>query len=94
MIRKALGVCDTRSKIDYLRCSFRDDTTHKVIRQIETKLCNNIDSSEIALPGYDFIRRDRNRWGGGVAIYWRSSLRAHALDPLPNFAANIECCVI
>ena len=79
--RKALGVCDTHSKIDYLRCSVRDDTDPDVICLTETKLSDKINSSEIALPGYNVIRHDRNRLGGDVAIYWRSSLRAHALDP-------------
>ena len=92
--RKALGVCDTHSKIDYLHCFVRDDTAPDVICLTETKLSDTIDSSEIALPGYDVIRRDKNRQGGGIAIYWHSSLRAHVLDPLSNFAANIECCVI
>ena len=82
------------SKIDYLRCSVRVNTAPDVIYQTETKLSNKIDSSEIALPSYDVIRRDRNRWGGSVAIYWRSSLRAHVLELLSNSAANIECYVI
>ena len=60
----------------------------------ETKLSDKISTAEISLPGYDVVRRDRNRRGGGIAIYWRSSLSAYELHPLPASAANIECCVI
>ena len=87
-IRKALEVCDTHSKIDYLHCSVRDTTAQDVICQTKTKL-----SDQITLPDYDVIRRDRNRRGGDVAIYGRSPLRARALDPLPNSVVKIECCV-
>ena len=45
----------------YLRCSVHDDTASDVICLTETKLSDKIDSSEIALPGYDVIRHDRNR---------------------------------
>ena len=38
----------------------------------ETHLCTNIDDSEIMIPGYTLMRRDRNRYGGGVAVYQRA----------------------
>ena len=59
----------THSKIDYRRCSVRDDTAPYVICLTETKLFDKSDSSEIAPPGHDAIRRERNRRGGSVAIY-------------------------
>ena len=40
----------------------------------ETHLCTIIDDSEIRIPGYTLIRRDRNRSGGGVAMYIRNNL--------------------
>ena len=39
----------------------------------ETKLDESIKSSELHLPGYEFIRRDRSRNGGGVGFYIKSS---------------------
>ena len=39
----------------------------------ETKLDESINSSELHISGYEFIRRDRNRNGGGVGFYIKSS---------------------
>ena len=38
----------------------------------ETGLDRSILDSEVQIPGYDIIRSDRNRYGGGVAIYIRT----------------------
>ncbi|CAH3195881.1 unnamed protein product, partial [Porites evermanni] len=35
----------------------------------ETRLDNTIPDSQIDIEGYDILRRDRNRNGGGVAFY-------------------------
>jgi exonuclease III len=35
----------------------------------ETWLDNSISSAEVEICGYEIVRRDRNRNGGGVAIY-------------------------
>ena len=40
----------------------------------ETRLDNTINDNIIKIPGYDIIRRDRDRNGGGVAIYIRSTI--------------------
>ena len=40
----------------------------------ETRLNKTIKNSEIGLQGYDLTRRDRNRNGGGVAIYVRNNI--------------------
>ena len=37
----------------------------------ETKIDNYVTDSEIEIPGYNVIRRDRNRFGGGVVVYIR-----------------------
>ena len=39
----------------------------------EIKLYESIKSSELHILGYEFIRRDRNRHGGGVGFYIKSS---------------------
>jgi hypothetical protein len=39
----------------------------------ETRLDSNISDSMIDLHGYDIVRKDRSRNGGGVCIYLRSS---------------------
>ena len=40
----------------------------------ETRLDESINDSQVKLPGYEIIRRDRNRMGGGVASYIRSCI--------------------
>ena len=40
----------------------------------ETKLDESIKSSELHIPGYEFIRRDRSRNGGGVVFFLLSLL--------------------
>mgnify|MGYP002804100580 CR=1 FL=1 len=37
----------------------------------ETRLNNSLDINTVGIPGYDILRRDRDRNGGGVAIYVR-----------------------
>jgi exonuclease III len=40
----------------------------------ETRLNDLIDTNTVSIPGYGILRRDRNRYGGGVAIYIRDNL--------------------
>ena len=40
----------------------------------ETRLDPNITDNMISLNGYDVIRKDRSRNGGGVCIYLRSCI--------------------
>ena len=50
----------------------------------ETRLDAQIEDSEVDVNGYHIIRRDKNRKGGGVALYVRSSLNykvRYDLDP-------------
>ena len=52
----------------------------------ETKLDESILSSEIDIEGYDLLRLDRSRRGGGVA-YVKKSLACNYTD---NFCKNTE----
>ena len=40
----------------------------------KTKLDDTIKSSEVHIPGYEFIRRDRNGQGGGVSFYIKTPI--------------------
>ena len=46
---------------------------------VETWLCEDINDSELLLPGYQLYRLDRNRHGGGIMIYVCSSLSCKVL---------------
>ena len=45
-----------------------------VITLNETRLDDSVLNGEVEIPGYDIVRRDRNRNGGGVAIYIRNNI--------------------
>ena len=44
------------------------DYSIDIISINETKLDDTIKSCEVHIPGYEFVRRDRNRKGGGVGF--------------------------
>ena len=50
----------------------------------ETRLDSSIQNSEVSIPGYTLERKDRNRNGGGVALYIRDSINYKRLTDLPN----------
>ena len=53
---------------------------------------SNITDGEIHTPGYVIIRKDRNRHGGGVAIYILQRIYLAQLDmllPLPNLKGSV-----
>ena len=51
---------------------------------VETWLCADVLDSEIALPGYQVYRKDRNRHGGGVLIYVRDHFVCNILPSADN----------
>jgi len=59
----------------------------------ETWLDNSITDSALYIPGFNIFRNDRNRNGGGVALYVRSEFHATHL-PMPVEASDIEALFI
>lgn len=58
----------------------------------ETRLDNTINYSIINIPGYDIVRRDRDRNGGGVAIYIRTTINyKNLIELIPE---NLEAICI
>ena len=68
----------------------------------ETKLDNAADDMEINIEGFVFLRKDTNRFGGGVGLYLKDDLNYLRLVNLENsrhelFRVNISwpnCCLI
>ena len=50
------------------------DYSVDIISINETKLDDTIKSCEVHIPGYEFIRLDRNRHGGGVGFNIKTSI--------------------
>ena len=60
-------------KLDDL--SYRiDENKSALIGVTETWLDKTVDDKSIAIPGFEVVRKDRNREGGGVAVYIRNDL--------------------
>ena len=58
--------------VDTLRV-FLAEFSFDILAINKTKLDEFIKSSEIHIPGYEFIHRDKNIHGGGVGFYIKSS---------------------
>ena len=69
-------------KLDELRTLTLQHHPH-VICLCETWLDHSIADTELFLPNYSLIRRDRNRHGGGIALYIHSSLGFKILSSHP-----------
>ena len=69
----SLHIASLPAHIDELRL-FMADKNLDVLAINETRLSDSIDNSCIHFQGYDIVRRDRNRNGGGVCLYIRSSI--------------------
>ena len=66
-----ININNLLSKIDELRC-IANKAKAAIIGTTESKLDHIVpDHLEVNLPGYDILRCDRNRNGGGVACYIR-----------------------
>lgn len=61
------------SKFEELKSLFVNSKAD-IICMSETWLNESIDDSMIQIEGYDLIRNDRNRHGGGICVYFRKNL--------------------
>ena len=68
-----LNIASLFKHIEELRI-FMQNQTFDILSINETRLDNTISNDEVKITGYDLIRKDRNRNGGGVAIYVRRTI--------------------
>ena len=68
-----LNINSLLPKIDELR-SIAKQSNAAVIGITESKLDSSVCDSEISIDGYDVIRYDRNRRGGGVSCFVKSTI--------------------
>ena len=57
----------------------------------ETRLDNSVHNFEVEIPGYDIVRLDRNRNGGGVAMYIRKNIPYIIRQDLAFHALELIC---
>ena len=60
-------------------------TKATVFAASETWLDSTVNDGELSIPGFNVVRRDRNRNGGGVAMFIRDSV---AFNPRPDLAVD------
>ena len=57
----------------------------------ESKIDESIPDNEISIPGYNLIRKDRNRAGGGVVLYIRDNIPFSDRKDLVPSSLEIVC---
>lgn len=68
----SLNIASLLKHIDELRVLMSDQTLD-VLAVNETRLDDTVSNQMIHIDGYDIVRRDRNRRGGGVCLYIRGT---------------------
>lgn len=81
-------------KLDNLRV-FCEESNIDIMTCNETKLEPSVNNNEVHITGYDIVRRDRNKYGGGVCIYVKNNLNFKVRqdlmpDPLENIVIEIN----
>ena len=66
--------------MDELRILVDQEMPH-VIGINETKIDSSISDTDIEIQGYRVVRRDRNKWGGGVALFIHESISNYCIRP-------------
>lgn len=63
-----LNVCSLRNKVHEVKCFVCQHNIH-IFTVSETHLEPSFGDTEVSIQGYNIFGKDRNRYGGGVAIY-------------------------
>ena len=83
-----LNINGLLNKIDELLYIARSSIA-AVIGITETRLDNTVYDSEVTVDGYNIVRNDRNRNGGGVACYIRNNICFNRKNCLSGYIENI-----
>ncbi len=88
----SLNVNSLLLHIDEIRLLVKDHGIH-VLAINETKLDTNVDDDLVSIDGFSIKRCDRNRSGGGVAIYINDALidKCTVRDDIPVFSLEALC---
>ena len=74
-----LNIVTLLGKFDHVK-QFLLTTGIEVLALNETRLDDVIDNDELHVPGYILHRKDRNRNGGGVAMYVSEKYSSHFIN--------------
>ena len=93
MVVASLNICGLNTHIDELQLFIRDKGNH-VLGINETKLGEDFSDHLVSIDGFEIVRKDVDKLGGGVALYICDSvnfkviyfLLANSLEYLPKAA--------
>ena len=80
----SLNIFSLMGHLDELRLLIEDKKPH-IIGINETEIDQFINDSDISIEGYDVVRRDRNKFGGGVALYVHKSINFKVREDLMKY---------
>ena len=85
-----LNVCSLLKNIDEIRLLL-DEAKINILTMCETRLDGSVSDNEICIDGYNIVRNDRNRNGGGVIMYIRNTVDFKILAEYQNHDLEIIC---
>ena len=85
----AINITSLPKYIDQLRI-YMHDKPIDILAINETRLDSSISDTEMGIPGYAMERNDRNRHGGGVALYIKNNIDYELDDTLKINNFNLE----
>ena len=68
-----LNVCSLRNKMSDLCTLMKLNNIH-ILAISETHVDSSFEDSSLGVNGYSLFRKDRNQYGGGVAVYVQSNI--------------------
>ena len=80
----SLNIFSLMSRLDELRLLIEDKKPH-IIGINETKIEQLINDSDISIEGHDVVRKERNKFGGGVALYIHKSINFKVREDLMKY---------
>ena len=86
----SLNVNSLLAKIDEVRLLTKNKCID-ILAVNETKIDSKVDDQLIAIDDFSLMRHDRNRPGGGVAIYVRNTVGYRPRQDFPNKSLEIIC---
>ena len=84
-----LNINSILPKIEQLR-SLLINSNISVLGITETKLDNTVNNEEVEVDGYNLIWSDRNRNGGGIASYIKTSISFNYQKPQWKFWKHFD----
>ena len=91
MVIASLNINNLPAHIDEIKILLQEQNIH-ILALNEAKIDAEFPSELLKVEGYQLDRYDRNRNGGGVALYIRDSLEVDIRQDLPVSSLELKMC--